>query len=94
MRIKMRQKFITDIGFITYSIEGSIVHLKTVWVNRLQRGQGHGTKMLQAFLDTLNDCVVLGECWYDKPLNFYKRLGFEVNETNLEDIWELEKEIE
>ena len=89
----MTQKYKTEVGYISYRREDSIVHLELVWVNRLQIGLGNGTKMLQSFLDTLNDCVVLGKVWDVKPLNFYRRLGFDVFETNLDNIWEIEKEI-
>jgi GNAT superfamily N-acetyltransferase len=85
----MRHRYRTDTGFITYKVEGSTVHLETIWVNRLIRGQGKGTIMLQAFLDTLKDCVVVGECWDERPLNFYKRLGFKITKSG--KIWKIEK---
>ena len=88
-----RKRYRTDVGFITYRIEESVVTLETVLINRGVRGQGYGTKMLQSFLNTLNDFKVVADVWGNRPLNFYRKLGLKVYEAVEEHIYEIEKEI-
>ena len=86
-----RQKYITEHCTIIYrELESDGIHLDSILVHKDFRNMGIGSKTLKKFLEEVCEGkFVLGDVMYEKPLNFYRKLGFTIYDT-VDGFWSIE----
>ncbi len=78
---------------IIYSyVQDNVIYIDQICTEKQHRNKGYGTKAMKEFLQEMGkNKVIYADVYTNKPLSFYKRLGFDINKRS--DIWVVEIEI-